>query len=400
MRLNFRQRIFFGLVALGTVPLGIALLALALEVRSTGSSVGPRAALDEVAQSGRVMIATLDTIELSDTTRATLRRHTETIARSTNLARRAETLSRFAAGILGGLIFLAAAILIAASLNLARRWSAYFSAPMDELTRWIGLIRKRAPLPEPVEGNSIPEFATVRSALREMSEALDAARKQEVERERLLAFREIARRVAHEIRGPLTASRLALAQLSKRNDAATRSGSDEIGVLQDELERLEGLAIEFAEFGRLPEGPEAPVDIAELLDSVIPATVPKSVSVQHHADSEMVVQGHYEPLRRAVQNLLRNAVEATDARGIEVTATRSGTADPSSILLRVSDHGPGVPQDRHGQIFEPYYTTKRSGTGLGLAIVKQTVVSHGGTVAIQDTPGGGATFIVELPAKL
>ena len=400
MRLNFRQRIFFGLVALGTVPLGIALLALALEVRSTGSSVGPRAALDEVAQSGRVMIATLDTIELSDTTRAALRRHTETIARSTNLARRAETLSRFAAGILGGLIFLAAAILVAASLNLARRWSAYFSAPMDELTRWIGLIRKRAPLPEPVEGNSIPEFATVRSALREMSEALDAARKQEVERERLLAFREIARRVAHEIRGPLTASRLALAQLSKRNDAATRSGSDEIGVLQDELERLEGLAIEFAEFGRLPEGPEAPVDIAELLDSVIPATVPKSVSVQHHADSEMVVQGHYEPLRRAVQNLLRNAVEATDARGIEVTATRSGTADPSSILLRVSDHGPGVPQDRHGQIFEPYYTTKRSGTGLGLAIVKQTVVSHGGTVAIQDTPGGGATFIVELPAKL
>ncbi len=70
MRLDFRQRLFLGLVALGTVPLGIALLALALEVGSTGSSVGPRAALDEVAQSGRAMIATLDTVALGDTTRA------------------------------------------------------------------------------------------------------------------------------------------------------------------------------------------------------------------------------------------------------------------------------------------------------------------------------------------
>ena len=400
MRLNFRQRIFIGLVALGTVPLGVALLALALEVRSTGSSVGPRAALDEVAQTGRAMIATLDTVELSDTTRATLRQHTETIARSTNLARRAETLSRFAAGILGGLIFLAAAILVAASLNLARRWSAYFSAPMDELIRWIGLIRKRDPLPAPVEGSNIPEFDALRSAFREMSEALETARQQEVERERLLAFREIARRVAHEIRGPLTASRLALAQLSKGNDAATHSESAEIGVLRDELERLEGLAREFADFGRLPEGPKAPVDIAELLDSVIPATVPESVPVQRRADSDIVVQGHYEPLRRAVQNLLRNAVEATDAGEIEVTASRSGTSDPISILLTVSDHGAGVPQDRRSEIFEPYYTTKRSGTGLGLAIVKQTVLSHGGTIAVQDTPGGGATFIVELPAEL
>ncbi len=171
-------------------------------------------------------------------------------------------------------------------------------------------------------------------------------------------------------------------------------------MLRDELERLEGLAREFADFGRLPEGPKAPVDIVELLDSVIPATVPESVPVQRRADSDMVVQGYYEPLRRAVQNLLRNAVEATDARGIRVTASRSGTSDPISILLTVTDHGAGIPQDRRGEIFEPYYTTKRSGTGLGLAIVKQIVVSHGGTIAVQDTPGGGATFTVELPAEL
>ena len=400
MRLQFRRRIFLGIVALGTLPVAAALLVLALAVRSSGSSVGPRAALDDVAESGRAMIATLDTTRLGDTARAALRRHTETIARGTNLARRAETLSRFAAGALGVVVLAAAAVLVAVSLQLARRWSAYVSAPIDELIRWVELIGQRRPLPAPSEGNTAPEFDALRSALREMSDAVERARRQEIERERLIAFREIARRVAHEIRGPLTSSRLALSQLTRPDNRETASSTAEVDVLREELQRLENLASDFSEFGRLPEGPEAPVDIGELLDSVIPATVPETVPVARTICSDVVIQGHYEPLRRAVQNLLRNAVEATDPKGIEVTLDRCDHSAPCALRLRVADHGKGVPHELRDQIFEPYFTTKQLGTGLGLAMVRQTVVAHGGKIAVEDTPGGGATFIVELPERL
>lgn len=399
MRLSFRRRIFLGLVVFGTVPLTAALLVLAVQVRSTGSSIGPRAALDDVTESGRAMMAALDTTQLSDTALAALRQHTQTIATGTNLARRAETLSRFAAGILATLILIAAAGLIAASLQLARRWSAYFSAPIDELVRWVGLIRQREPLPEPSDGNTAPEFDALRAALGEMSQALDTARRREVEQERLIAFREIARRVAHEIRGPLTSSRLALAQLAKSGGTSQSPRTAEIVVLQEELDRLDRLAREFSEFSRLPEGPKAPVDIGELLDSVVPATVPETVPVLRQTDEELVVQGHYEPLRRAVQNLLRNAVEATSARGIEVKALRIGDPGAGTIRLSIADHGPGVPSSQRDQIFEPYFTTKETGTGLGLAIVRQTIVAHGGTIAVEDTLDGGATFIMELPER-
>ncbi|MCH7490334.1 MAG: HAMP domain-containing histidine kinase [Gemmatimonadetes bacterium] len=170
-------------------------------------------------------------------------------------------------------------------------------------------------------------------------------------------------------------------------------------MLQEELDRLDRLAREFSEFSRLPEGTKAPVDIGELLDSVVPATVPETVPVLRQTDEELVVQGHYEPLRRAVQNLLQNAVEATSARGIEVKASRVGDLGAGTRRLSIADHGPGVPSSQRDQIFEPYFTTKETGTGLGLAIVRQTIVAHGGTIAVEDTLDGGATFMMELPER-
>ena len=107
------------------------------------------------------------------------------------------------------------------------------------------------------------------------------------------------------------------------------------------------------------------------------------------------MHGHYEPLRRAVQNLLRNAVEASRGEAIDITARwRDG-----HVQLEIADHGPGITPDAREQIFEPYFTTKNAGTGLGLAIVKQIVEVHGGTVTVSDTHGGGATFAIELPAS-
>jgi signal transduction histidine kinase len=106
------------------------------------------------------------------------------------------------------------------------------------------------------------------------------------------------------------------------------------------------------------------------------------------------IKGRYEALRRAVQNVVRNAVQAADARGITVSASRDG----GHAVCVVMDHGSGIPAELRRRLFQPYATTKRHGTGLGLAIAHQAVTAHGGSLTAQDTPGGGATFVFRLPA--
>ncbi|MFQ6044878.1 MAG: PAS domain-containing sensor histidine kinase [Gemmatimonadales bacterium] len=396
MPLSFRRRIFVGLVGLGTLPLAAALAALALHVRSTGSPAGPRGALDEIAQSAHEMIDAVDTLTLSDQARTAVRAHTETISRRTALARRAETLSGYAATATGALILVGAAVLVAASLILARRWSAYTSAPIEELVGWVGMIQRRQILPSQSASGGAAEFEALRAALREMSAALEQARRQELEQERLAAFRETARRVAHEMRGPLTAAQLAIDQLSARGDGTSSSA---IQVLREETERLEAMAREFSEFGRLPEGPEAPIDVAELVESVISATVPAEVPVAREIAPGLTVRGHFEPLRRALQNVVRNAVEASGGRGVEIHAGATGPPEDPGVRIVVADRGPGVSPELRHRIFEPYFTTKKLGTGLGLALARQTLEAHRGSIAVEDTPGGGASFVLTVGGK-
>jgi len=384
--LPFRRRIFLGLVALGTLPAATALIVLAVQMRSAGSQAGPGAALDQVAASGSALIAALDTTALDSAARAALRTHTNTIGEQSRLAHRAEVLTRSAAAIAAVVILLVAAVVIAASLRFARRWARYVSAPVEELVDWVGRVERGEPLPEDHRGGA-PEFAALRAAVRQLAEALDRVRRQEVEQARLTAFRETARRVAHEMRGPLSATRLALRQLPAGSPEAA------VAVLHDETERLEQMAREFSEFGRLPEGPEAPVEIADLVERVVAGVATDACPVSRNVAANLTVQGHYEPLRRAVENLVRNAVTFTDHRGIVISAQRT----VHTIELTVRDHGPGVPDDMKERIFEPYVTTRSGGTGLGLALVRQTVTAHGGHVTVADAPDGGASFIVVLP---
>jgi signal transduction histidine kinase len=106
--------------------------------------------------------------------------------------------------------------------------------------------------------------------------------------------------------------------------------------------------------------------------------------------------GHYEPLQRAFSNIVRNAVEACDARGeIELTAR----PENGGVRVEIRDHGPGVPPELAGRLFEPYVTAKSGGTGLGLALAKQAVEMHEGAIAVEETPGGGATFVVRLRGR-
>src|SRR5437773_2651546 len=287
-------------------------------------------------------------------------------------------------------------VLAVAGGRVAGHLSRQLSRPIDELVGWTRLIRRRMPLPAGPPTRGAPEFEALRQALRELATALEAARERELEAERLRAFREVARRVAHEIKNPLTAMRIAVDQVGRTVGQADGRTVTAVEVLAAETQRLDQLAKEFAEFGRLPEGPKSEVDLVDLLVDLGKSAVPSEVDVSVRGNGEPCkLLGHYDPLRRAFANLLRNASEAMGGRGsIEIAVSRDG----NGLAVTIADQGSGLPEDLRERVFEPYFTTKRDGTGLGLALVRQTSEAHNGSITVAETPGGGATFSIVLSA--
>src|SRR5213595_620276 len=392
----FRRRIFGILVALSAVPTTLAVVGWVLAARTVAPSAGARVALERVAASARQMLEQMDTTRLTARDRAAFRQHLEQLSNSVTLVRRAETYLRYYAGGFAALVLVLGALAIIAAIRLAGHLSRQLSRPIDELVGWTRLIRRRMPLPAGAPTRGAPDFEALRQALRELATALDAARERELEAERLRAFREVARRVAHEIKNPLTAMRIAVDQLRRSGGPVERRTDVAVEVIGAETERLDQLAKEFAEFGRLPEGPRTEVDLVDLLVDLGKSAVPAEVAVTVHANGESCkLLGHYDPLRRAFANLLRNASEAMGGRGsIEIAVSRDG----SGLAVTIADHGAGIPDELRQHVFEPYFTTKQDGTGLGLALVRQTIEAHNGSITVAETPGGGATFSIVLSA--
>src|SRR5438874_13831925 len=179
--------------------------------------------------------------------RAAVREHLERLSNSVTLARRAETYLRYYAGGFALVVIVFGGLALTTSVRLAGHLSRQLSRPIDELVGWTRLIRRRVPLPAGPASRGAPEFEALRQALRELATALDAARERELEAERLRAFREVARRVAHEIKNPLTAMRIAVDQLGRTlKDSLTVAGGQADGrmvmaleVLAAETQRLE-----------------------------------------------------------------------------------------------------------------------------------------------------------------
>src|SRR3989441_46318 len=397
MALPFRRRIFVVLVVMTVVPTVMAVAGWVLSIRRLLPAASARASTERVAATARSLLEGMDTLHLTVRERALMRHHLDEVSASVSLARRAETFLRYyTAGFAVVILLLGAGVLYAA-VNLAGHLSRQLSRPIDELVGWTSLIRRHEPLPAaggPLSRGA-PEFESLRQALRELAAALAAARERELEAERLRAFREVARRVAHEIKNPLTSMRIAVDQL-RRTDGMTE-GRKEIAVqvMESETDRLERLAKEFSEFGRLPEGPQSEVDLVERLEELGRTGVPPEVHVTVDANGgSRTLLGHYDPLRPAVANLYRNAAEAMKGRGaIDVTVTGDG----AGLAVTIADHGPGIPAELRQRVFEPYFTTKDDGTGLGLALVRVTLEAHRGTISVSETPGGGATFAIVFP---
>src|SRR5207244_12819038 len=173
-----------------------------------------------------------------------------------------------------------------AAIRVAGTLSRQLPRPMDELVGWTRFIRRRMPLPAGPPTRGAPEFEALRQALRELATALETARDRELEAERLRAFREVARRVAQEIKNPLTAMRIAVDQLRRSGGQADGRTDVAMEVMGAETERLDQLAKEFAEFGRLPEGPQSEVELVDLFMDLGQRAVPSEGDVARRAHGE------------------------------------------------------------------------------------------------------------------
>jgi signal transduction histidine kinase len=226
-----------------------------------------------------------------------------------------------------------------------------------------------------------------------MEADLETGRRSAIEAERLSAFRESARQVAHELKNPLTPIRFAVATLRQQVAPELR---ETVEVLDAESARLEAMARNFAQFGRLPEGPTSEVDLADLARETMRATLPTSMTQELIAEPDAPhVRGQHDALMRALANVLLNSVDATSGRGHITTRVSSRNGE---VTLAVRDNGIGIAVDAVDRIWEPYVTAKTGGTGLGLAIVKQTVLAHGGRVSATSAPGEGTEIHLHFPA--
>jgi signal transduction histidine kinase len=392
--LTFRSRITLALLVLGAPSAG-AVFAWAYSALNSNPAKVAQAALQPVGRTGRRLLEAIDTTAMSPDALEALRDHRDVLREQLRVTRSAVTYKRFITygwavlGAFGGLV------LLLTSVILSRNLAGQLSAPIDELIGWTGRIQRFESLPDEPPRPGAPEFASLRTALRDMADTLQHARRAELESERLRAFREVARRVAHEMKNPLTPIRFAVASLGR---TAGKDQEEALDVLRAESVRLEQLARDFANLGRLPEGPPAPVDLGELLAELFRTSLPPEVEahVQVAPNTPHIV-GHFDSLRRAFSNVLRNAVEAMEGRGrIEATVRPWD----GGVRISIADQGPGIAPAKRSRIFEPYFTEKIDGTGLGLAIVKQAIDLHQGSIEVIETPGGGATFVIWLPLAL
>ena len=227
------------------------------------------------------------------------------------------------------------------------------------------------------------------------------------ERDRLAALGEMAAGLAHEIRNPLGAIKGA-AQLLVGPDGRPIGDTSEsvefIGIIVDEVNRLNRVVSQFLDYARPYKGELSEIDVGEVVKKTL-ALLEQEAAGKVAIDATFAeglpqVRADAEQLRQVFLNLGLNAIQAmTDGGRLSVsTAKRPGRRGaPASVEIRFRDTGPGIPRERLRNLFIPFFTTKEKGTGLGLPISQRIVTQHGGTIEVRSEPGKGSTFTVLLP---
>jgi nitrogen fixation/metabolism regulation signal transduction histidine kinase len=254
-----------------------------------------------------------------------------------------------------------------------------------------------------VEVESGDELGELAASFNRMTEDLVQQKDRTLQAERVAAWRELARRLAHELKNPLFPLQVTVENLMRAKQKSPEIFEEVFhegtATLLAEINNLKTIIGRFSEFSRMPQPQRQPTQVNEVVLSVLrvfQAQVQENQIVVHTAlaDALPAISADPDLLHRALQNLVLNAIDAMPHGG-ELTIRTAALGD--RIELSVADTGAGLTQEECGRLFTPYYTTKQHGTGLGLAIVQSVVSDHGGKISVESTKEKGSTFRIELP---
>lgn len=224
-----------------------------------------------------------------------------------------------------------------------------------------------------------------------------------IKAQRMAAWREVARRIAHEIKNPLTPIQLSAQRLRKRY-LQTFSGEDQVFDQSTEtiiksVEELKILVNEFSQFARMPAAQPAPCNLNEIIAeaATLYSEAHRHILFSSNLDADIpVIRLDRDQIKRVLINLLDNAVASIEGSG-SITVESNYNRELNIVTFAVSDSGHGIPREDKPRLFEPYFSTKKSGTGLGLSIVNTIITDHHGFIRVRDNEPKGTKFIVELP---
>jgi two-component system, NtrC family, nitrogen regulation sensor histidine kinase NtrY len=293
------------------------------------------------------------------------------------------------------------AIAAALGLFIARRATGRV-ATLSDAARRVG----EGDLTVRVAPRGSDELDDLGRAFDRMVAELGEARSRLVYLQKVSAWQEVARRLAHEIKNPLTPIQLAVQELASKyrgDDPAYQQLLETAQeILNEEVGAIRRLVDDFSAFAKLPKVEPLPIDLGQVVDDFARAHPEwqEALRIERHPTVEALCDRML--IRRVLANLVENAVQAAAAAGKKPAVRLEVALDASGRVasLTVDDNGPGVEVPARERIFDPYVTTKEHGTGLGLAIVRKIVLDHGGDIRLADAPPplGGARFVVTLPA--
>ena len=252
------------------------------------------------------------------------------------------------------------------------------------------------------------EIGQLAKSFNQMTSQLVEQRERLVQVERVAAWRELARRLAHELKNPLFPLQTTVENLQRAREQ--NSGQfDEVfrestGIMLSEIENLKAIVSRFSDFAKMPQPELAPVNLNEIVRNVVKLFEPQfgavgrpPITPELHLEENLpIIQADATLLHRAIENLILNAMDAMPAGGVLMLRTQT---IEGGVSLEVSDTGTGLTPEESERIFTPYYTSKQHGSGLGLAIVQAIVADHGGRISVESESGVGTSFHIELPAS-
>lgn len=273
------------------------------------------------------------------------------------------------------------------------------AAPIHKLTEATKQVA-RGDLHVKVRASAVGEIGELIRSFEAMTRDLERSRKQLVQYERELAWKEMAKQVAHEIKNPLTPMKLAIQHLQETYRDKVENFDQIFAEVSEmiirQVDALSRIASEFSRFGRMPNAHLEPCNVNDVLQEALRLFEQdqRVTFEKHYAPRLPDIHADREELRRTFINIIRNGVQAMNNEGTIVVSTASA---PGGVEVRIQDFGCGIPDEIKHKLFQPNFSTKTDGMGLGLAIVKKTMDDLHGTIAIESKVNEGTTVILHLP---